>query len=242
MLQRRTRRSPVESHRSARRNRASATGASRGTGRRLFGPELPARMRTDARGVGNTFGTLFRVTTFGESHGGALGAVVDGCPSQLAALRGGHPARPRPPRARPEHARHPAQGIGHRPHPERRVRGEDARDADRPPDSQRGRALRRLRRGGGEVPSEPRRLHLRREVRHPRLARRRAHERARDRGASGGGRDRPQAAGRALGCGDRRLRLQGGTTRRRRRTSSGSRAPTWTARRSAVPIPCSRRR
>jgi chorismate synthase len=34
--------------------------------------------------VGNTFGMLFRVTTFGESHGGALGAVVDGCPSQLA--------------------------------------------------------------------------------------------------------------------------------------------------------------
>jgi chorismate synthase len=33
--------------------------------------------------VGNTFGTLFRVTTFGESHGGALGAVVDGCPPLL---------------------------------------------------------------------------------------------------------------------------------------------------------------
>ncbi len=29
---------------------------------------------------GNTFGTLFTVTTFGESHGPALGAVVDGCP------------------------------------------------------------------------------------------------------------------------------------------------------------------
>jgi len=33
--------------------------------------------------VGNTFGHLFRVTTWGESHGGALGAVVDGCPSLL---------------------------------------------------------------------------------------------------------------------------------------------------------------
>ena len=33
--------------------------------------------------MGNTFGTLFRLTTFGESHGGALGAVVDGCPPQL---------------------------------------------------------------------------------------------------------------------------------------------------------------
>lgn len=30
--------------------------------------------------AGNTFGQLFRVTTFGESHGGAVGCVVDGCP------------------------------------------------------------------------------------------------------------------------------------------------------------------
>jgi len=30
---------------------------------------------------GNTIGTLFRVTTFGESHGAAVGAVVDGCPA-----------------------------------------------------------------------------------------------------------------------------------------------------------------
>ncbi|WP_371377047.1 chorismate synthase [Thalassotalea aquiviva] len=30
--------------------------------------------------AGNTIGTLFRVTTFGESHGVALGAIVDGCP------------------------------------------------------------------------------------------------------------------------------------------------------------------
>lgn len=33
--------------------------------------------------AGNTIGTLFRVTTFGESHGKALGAVVDGCPPGL---------------------------------------------------------------------------------------------------------------------------------------------------------------
>jgi len=32
---------------------------------------------------GNTFGTMFRVTTWGESHGPALGAVVDGCPPGL---------------------------------------------------------------------------------------------------------------------------------------------------------------
>ena len=32
----------------------------------------------------STFGTLFRVTTFGESHGGGVGAVIDGCPPRLA--------------------------------------------------------------------------------------------------------------------------------------------------------------
>ncbi|MCA0452028.1 MAG: chorismate synthase, partial [Proteobacteria bacterium] len=32
----------------------------------------------------NSFGTLFRVTTWGESHGPALGAVVDGVPPRLA--------------------------------------------------------------------------------------------------------------------------------------------------------------
>jgi chorismate synthase len=33
--------------------------------------------------AGNTFGTLFRLTTFGESHGTAIGGVVDGCPAGL---------------------------------------------------------------------------------------------------------------------------------------------------------------
>ena len=32
---------------------------------------------------GNTFGTLFRVTSFGESHGPAIGCVIDGCPPGL---------------------------------------------------------------------------------------------------------------------------------------------------------------
>ncbi len=34
--------------------------------------------------MGNTFGHRFRVTTFGESHGPAVGAVIDGCPPRLA--------------------------------------------------------------------------------------------------------------------------------------------------------------
>jgi chorismate synthase len=33
--------------------------------------------------AGNTFGTLFRVSTFGESHGPAIGCIVDGCPAGL---------------------------------------------------------------------------------------------------------------------------------------------------------------
>jgi chorismate synthase len=33
---------------------------------------------------GNTLGTLFTVTSFGESHGAAIGCVVDGCPSGMA--------------------------------------------------------------------------------------------------------------------------------------------------------------
>jgi len=33
--------------------------------------------------AGNSFGSLFRVTTFGESHGPAVGVVIDGCPPRL---------------------------------------------------------------------------------------------------------------------------------------------------------------
>ncbi|MGB5556126.1 MAG: chorismate synthase [Flavobacteriaceae bacterium] len=33
--------------------------------------------------AGNTFGTLFKLTTFGESHGVAIGGVLDGCPSGI---------------------------------------------------------------------------------------------------------------------------------------------------------------
>jgi chorismate synthase len=33
--------------------------------------------------AGNSFGNIFRITTFGESHGEAVGVVIDGCPSGL---------------------------------------------------------------------------------------------------------------------------------------------------------------
>lgn len=33
--------------------------------------------------MGSTFGHLFRITTFGESHGGGVGVIIDGCPPRL---------------------------------------------------------------------------------------------------------------------------------------------------------------
>ncbi|MFN9914028.1 MAG: chorismate synthase, partial [Pirellulaceae bacterium] len=33
--------------------------------------------------MGSSFGTLFRISTFGESHGGGVGVIVDGCPPRL---------------------------------------------------------------------------------------------------------------------------------------------------------------
>ena len=35
------------------------------------------------RRMANSFGQLFRITTWGESHGGGVGVVVDGCPPRL---------------------------------------------------------------------------------------------------------------------------------------------------------------
>ena len=33
--------------------------------------------------MGNSFGTLFKISTWGESHGGGIGVVIDGCPPRL---------------------------------------------------------------------------------------------------------------------------------------------------------------
>ena len=33
--------------------------------------------------AGNTFGQIFRITTYGESHGKAIGVTIDGCPAGL---------------------------------------------------------------------------------------------------------------------------------------------------------------
>ena len=56
---------------------------------------------------GSTIGTLFRVTTFGESHGPAIGCIVDGCPPGLALAESD--IQPELDRRRPGTSRHVTQ-------------------------------------------------------------------------------------------------------------------------------------
>ena len=34
--------------------------------------------------MGNSFGNIFKLTSFGESHGPSIGGIIDGCPSGLS--------------------------------------------------------------------------------------------------------------------------------------------------------------
>ncbi len=56
---------------------------------------------------GNTFGHLFAVTSFGESHGPAIGCVVDGCPPGMALSESD--IQPELDRRRPGTSRHVTQ-------------------------------------------------------------------------------------------------------------------------------------
>ncbi|GAV69982.1 Chorismate_synt domain-containing protein [Cephalotus follicularis] len=57
--------------------------------RKLSFPALQISIRTripkklQIQAAGSTFGNHFRVTTFGESHGGGVGCIVDGCPPRI---------------------------------------------------------------------------------------------------------------------------------------------------------------
>ena len=68
----------------------SASSSSSGGGRVLLhgaggvGRHGRAPARRAVRAGANTFGTVFTVTTFGESHGGAVGCVIDGVPPRVA--------------------------------------------------------------------------------------------------------------------------------------------------------------
>ena len=71
---------------------------------------------------GNSIGRLFTVTTFGESHGPALGCIVDGCPPGLESERSGPAGRRRSSPHRHVAVRQPAQGRRRGENPLGRVR------------------------------------------------------------------------------------------------------------------------
>ena len=144
--------------------------------------------------AGNTFGQLFTVTSFGESHGPALGCVVDGCPPGLALSEADIQADVE--RRRPGTSQYTTQRreTRHGAHSFRRVRRPHDGHADRPAGRERGPALEGLREDQGPVPPGPRGLHLSAKIRLSRLSRRRPLLRARDRHAGGGRRHRPQVS------------------------------------------------
>jgi chorismate synthase len=54
----------------------------------LFAGLLPCSMALHLyMGTGNSFGRVFRISTFGESHGGGVGVTVDGCPPRIPLSR-----------------------------------------------------------------------------------------------------------------------------------------------------------
>ncbi|KAF8402737.1 hypothetical protein HHK36_010827 [Tetracentron sinense] len=48
-----------------------------------FSIRRTAPKKLEVQAAGSTFGTYFRVTTYGESHGGGVGCIIDGCPPRL---------------------------------------------------------------------------------------------------------------------------------------------------------------
>ena len=162
-----------------------------------------------AIGMGNSFGVLFRITTFGESHGPGLGRRRRRLPS------------PAPPRCRTRsRASSTAAGRARAAwsaSARRRIRSRSSRACSTGVTlgtpiamliRNAGRTQQGLREHRARVPPEPRRLHLRREVRDPRDRRRRSGERARDRRAGRGRCDRAAAA-RAARRLDRRVGRRG---------------------------------
>lgn len=46
-------------------------------------PRRPRQRNNTRMGLGNSFGRVFRISTWGESHGGGVGVTIDGCPPRL---------------------------------------------------------------------------------------------------------------------------------------------------------------
>ena len=156
-------------------------------------PYCPTAIRKTAMSF-NTFGHLFRVTTWGESHGPALGCVVDGCPPGIALPARRHPGRTRPAPPGPVAVHHAAPGgrrgrdpFGRACRRGRRRNLVDHRHADLDADRATPTSARRIipRSATSYRPGHAD-YHLRSEIRHPRLSRRRPLVGARDGGARGG--------------------------------------------------------
>ena len=114
----------------------------------------------------NSFGHMFRVTTFGESHGVAIGCVVDGCPPLIALTDQDIQRdldRRRPGQSRFTTQRQEPDAVkilsGVMAHPETGVQVTTGH-ADRASDREHRPALEGLFRHQGQVSSRPRRLHL----------------------------------------------------------------------------------
>ena len=184
----------------------------------------------------NTFGHLFRVTTFGESHGPAIGCVVDGCPPRIPLTEAD--IQPYLDKRRPGQSRFTTQ----RQEPDTvkilsGVFADEAtgaaghhRHADRAADRERRPALEGLFRHQGHLSAGPRRLHLRRQIRLARLSRRRPRLGARDRDAGRGRRHRPQDR-----AGPQRARRADPDRRADDRSRAPGTGPRSSAIRSSVP-------
>ena len=74
---------------SATSNTSSTLGSAHSGYRKLASPPAqisfrPTPRKFEVQAAGSTYGNYFRVTTYGESHGGGVGCVVDGCPPRLS--------------------------------------------------------------------------------------------------------------------------------------------------------------
>jgi hypothetical protein len=185
----------------------------------------------------NTFGHLFRVTTWGESHGPALGAVVDGCAAGHCVSEADAPALARPARPGQKQATPPS---GAKPDAVKILSGVFEGETTGTPvqlmienTDQRSKDYSEI---AEKLPPGPCRHHLLAEIRHPRSARRRARLGARD-GRAGGRRGRGARGAGCAGPGPVDYRLHGAdgpASDRPRRASTGTRS---TATRSGCPTP-----
>ena len=146
----------------------------------------------------NSFGHLFRVTTWGESHGPAIGGVVDGCPPLLPLTEAD--IQPWLDKRRPGQSKFTTQRQ--EPDQVRILSGVFEGQTTGTPISllienqdHRSRDYAAI---ADAIPSRPRRPDLRPEIRHPRLSWRRPFLRPRNRDACRGGRHRASGTGAAL--------------------------------------------